>query len=101
MKLLSFIPPVLRNKYLVAVLFFITWMTFFDRNNFFAQSERRSELNKLQESKEYFTEQITAERKFSEELKTNAAAIEKLAREKYYMKRDHEDLFIIQPAENK
>ncbi len=96
MKLFSNIPPFLLNKFLLAAIAFIVWMLFFDRNDFFVQSERRKELNDLQVSKIYFTKQIEVERKFSDGLKNNPAAIEKFAREKYLMKRDDEDLYLIQ-----
>ena len=62
--------------------------------------ERRGELNQMKEGKAFFQQQIEEERKFSEELKHNPAIIEKYAREKYFMKKDNEDLFIIQPVEN-
>lgn len=99
MKVIKPVFLVLRNKYLVATIAFLVWMLFFDRNDFFNQRERRQHLYQLQESKEYFTNEIIKERKFSEELKNNPAVIEKIAREKYLMKRDNEDLFLIQPAE--
>ncbi len=50
---------------------------------------------KLQESKKYYEQQITATRQELEQLKTNPALLEKYAREKYLMKRDNEDLFLI------
>jgi cell division protein DivIC len=65
------------------------------------QFERRQELQTLQDSKTYFTEQIASEKQSLQSLKNNPTAIEKYAREKYLMKRDEEDIFIIQPAENK
>ena len=76
-------------------------MLFFDRNDMFTQMERRSELDELRQSKQYFEKQIAENRKFSKDLQFNASAIEKYAREKYLMKRENEDLFIIQPLENK
>ena len=78
---------------------FAIWILFFDRNDMITQVNRREELNSLQKSKKYYTEQIAQERKVSEELKSDPATIEKYAREKYLMKRDNEELFIIQPAE--
>ena len=60
---------------------------------------RKSELNSLKKSKEYYTQEIEKERKISEELRSDPSTIEKYAREKYLMKRDNEDLFVIQPAE--
>jgi cell division protein FtsB len=79
----------------------MVWMLFFDRNDVFTQMQRRSELNELKQSKAYFEKQIAENKKFSKELQFNASAIEKYAREKYLMKRDNEDLFIIQPLEKK
>lgn len=80
---------------------FVVWMLFFDRNDMFTQMQRRSELNELKQSKAYFEKQIAENRKFSKDLQFNASAIEKYAREKYLMKRDNEDLFIIQPLKKK
>lgn len=97
--MLSRIPPFLRNKYILATLAFVVWMLFFDTNDFFMQMKRKSELRQIEESKSYLKQQIAEDRKFSEELKTNPEAIEKYAREQYKMKRDNEDLFIIQPAQ--
>ena len=99
MKIFSYIPSLLKNKFLLATIAFVVWMVFFDRNDVFTQAQRKRELRSLQESKEYYTEQITQERKVSEELKSNPATIEKYAREKYLMKRDNEDLFVIEEAE--
>jgi len=101
MKLLNRIPSLLRNKFILAGAGFIVWMLFFDRNDILTQIERRSELRELKQSKQYFEQQIAESRKFSKELQFNASAIEKYAREKYMMKRDNEDLFIIQPLEKK
>ncbi|HEY6956770.1 MAG TPA: septum formation initiator family protein [Flavisolibacter sp.] len=101
MKLLRRIPSFLRNKYLLTTVAFIVWILFFDRNDVFTQIQRRGELNELKQSKQYFEKQIADNKKFSNDLQFNASAIEKYAREKYLMKRDNEDLFIIQPLEKK
>ena len=64
------------------------------------QAKRRNELRQIEANKAYFRQQIAEDRKLSEELKHNPAAIEKIAREKYKMKRDDEDLFIIRPEKD-
>lgn len=93
---LSYIPAFLRNKYFLAAAAFAVWMFFFDKNDFFTQRERQKELEALEASKQYYTEQIAEERKSLEELQSDPATIEKFAREKYLMKRDNEDVFLIQ-----
>lgn len=96
MKLVRYIPPFLLNKYLLTLSGFVVWMLFFDRNDFFSQMERRSNLREIEKSKAYYAQKIAESKKFSQDIQSNAAAIEKFAREKYRMKRDNEDLFIVQ-----
>jgi len=100
MKLLTHIPAWLRNKYLIALGVFAAIILFFDKNDVFTQAARKRQLRDLQESKQYYTDRITAERKELEELKSDPGTLEKYAREKYLMKRDHEDLYLIpEPSE--
>lgn len=95
MKLLNHIPSFLKSKYLISFAAFCIVILFLDKNDFFTQFERRKELKELQQSKRYYTTQIATERKELEALKTNPATLEKYAREKYLMKRDNEELFLI------
>ena len=99
MYLIKKIPSWLKNKYLLTLTAFVLWMFFFDDKDILTQRTRTGNLRELQESKAFYTAEITTERKALEELKSNPAAIEKFAREKYLMKRDNEDLFIIEPAQ--
>jgi cell division protein FtsB len=99
MQILSRIPSWLKNKYVLTLIAFVIWMIFFDAKDILTQRERSQELRELQQSKAYYTEEIAKEKKALEELKSNPAAIEKYAREKYLMKRDNEDLFIVQKPE--
>jgi cell division protein FtsB len=98
MRPLSHIPSLLKNKYLLTAVAFVIWMLFFDAKDMITQHERSQELHQLKESRAYYTAEIAKERKSLQELKSNPAAIEKYAREKYLMKRDNEDLFIVQHA---
>jgi cell division protein DivIC len=91
----------IRNKFFLATTCFVVWILFFDRNDLFTQMERRKELGEIRESKRYFEQRIAEDRKFSKDLQFNASAIEKYAREKYLMKRDNEDLFLVQPLDPK
>ena len=94
MKLLTQLPAWLRNKFFIAFAAFTVWMLFFDERDVFTMRHHRQELKQLQQSKKYYTDQINKEKTELENLKS-AATLEKYAREKYYMKRDNEDLFLI------
>jgi cell division protein DivIC len=94
-RLLNHIPGFLKSKYLISFAAFCVVILFLDKNDLFTQMSRRHELGDLQESKRHYTSQIATERKELEALETNPAAVEKVAREKYLMKRDNEEIFLI------
>jgi cell division protein FtsB len=93
MKLLTHIPSWLKNKYFLTLSGFMVWMLFFDERDFFTISRYRQELKELQQSKNYYTAEIKANQ---DKLRISPNSLEKTARETYYMKRDNEDLYLIQ-----
>ena len=96
-EMLKRIPSWLKNKYLLTTVGFTVWILFFDSRDFITSHFReKEELNKLQQSKKYYEQQIATTRQELEQLKSNPALLEKYAREKYRMKKDNEDLFVIQ-----
>ena len=95
MDFLKYIPAWLRSKYLITGLAFIAWMLFFDRDDITLQLKRIKELQQLQQSERSLDEQIADTKKELELLRTNPSTLEKYAREKYLMKKDNEDLYII------
>jgi cell division protein DivIC len=95
-QVLDKIPSWLKNKYVLTALGFAVWILFIDDRDFITTHFRHvNELHKLQARKIYFEGQILTVRKELSELKSNPATLEKYAREKYLMKRDNEDLFIV------
>ncbi len=92
------ITTILTNKYLLAGIFFIVWMFFFDQRDYFQQKERMAELEKLEAKKKYYQEQIEKAKQELTDLQNDPAALEKFARERYLMKRDGEDVYIIEDS---
>ena len=84
-----------KYKYWVIGLSAITWMTIFDSNNFIELIRLRSDISELREKRAYYKSEINNARKTEKELFSNNRNLEKFAREKYLMKKDNEDLFII------
>ena len=96
MKILTYIPSFLKNRYLLTTAGFVIWMLFFDSRDLITSHFReRSELLKLEESKKYYEQQIAMTKRELEQLKTNPAVLERYAREKFLMKKENEDLFRI------
>jgi cell division protein DivIC len=90
------IPNWLKNKYILTTLCFGVWILFIDDRDFITTHFRHlRELHKLEARKVYFEGQIQTVQKELDQLKSNPATLEKYAREKYMMKRDNEDLFVV------
>jgi cell division protein DivIC len=93
------VPTYMRNKYFVSAAAFLVWLAFIDSKNFISQYELQSEVNKLEGQKAFFQDEISKTRKEQQELLSSPEKLEKFAREKYLMKKDDEDLFIITEKE--
>jgi len=85
-----------KNKFVIATIAFLVWMLFFDRNDIASQYKYQSHLKNLKEEKEFYIKETATVKKDLEELTSNPARLQKFAREKYMMKRDNEDIFIIE-----
>lgn len=95
MKFLAHITSWLKNKYLLAGCFFIVWMFFFDPKDWGIAFDKNAKLKELQKSELHLSKTIMETKQELDQLKMNAQTIEKYAREKYLMKKDNEDLFIV------
>jgi cell division protein DivIC len=94
--LLNHIPSWLKNKYLITAIGFTVWILFIDDRDFITTHFRHvAELHKLEQQKKFYEGEILTVRKELDQLKSSPATLERYAREKYLMKRDNEDLFVI------
>jgi len=98
MRLTVQIFKILRNKYIASLIAFIILMLFIDHNDIFIQFNRQRQLNDLLASKHFYEQQIDQTKKNLADLQNNPAALERYAREKFLLKRDNEDLFVVTPA---
>jgi len=89
---------ILTNKYILTILCFIVWMCFFDQRDIFNTIEQKGKLNELMNKKHYYEQEIAIAQKELTDLQNNSAALEKFAREKYLMKKDGEDIYIIEDS---
>ena len=74
----------------------LSWILFFDRYNLMRRYNDSKELHEAQAEKNYYEKKIQEVAKAKDELFSDKKKLEKFAREKYYMKKDSEDLFIVE-----
>ncbi len=93
---MQFVPRWITNKYFIATAFFAAWIMFFDHNDLILSYKRNQELKDLKSKKTYYQDRIKQTQDELYSLRMNAASLEKVAREKYLMKKDNEDLYVIE-----
>ena len=86
--------PYVKNKFIMTVLVFLVWMTFFDENNFISQVKNQMKLAELEADKEHYEKEIAESQEDLKLLQNDKELLEKFAREKYLMKKDNEDIFV-------
>lgn len=83
----------LLNKYVIATLLFAVWVGFFDKYDYFTQRKLSATLSQIQTDLSVQKKQIELAKIEKEHLENNK---EKIAREKYFMHRDNELIFLIE-----
>ena len=83
------------NKYVLILILFIVWMIFFDTNSYFIHRELDNEVNALEDNSEFYKKEIDHDKNFIKKME-DSNEMEKFAREKYYLKKENEDIYIIE-----
>lgn len=94
-KLLDKIPPFFKSFYVLSTLFFVVWLAFVDSNDLFLQSQLSSKKAELEEARQFYQDKILEVKNDQAALNNNPDLLEKMAREKYLMKKSNEDLYIV------
>jgi cell division protein DivIC len=94
--MLKHLPPLFKNFYFITGLCFTVWLTFLDSNDLISRFKMGAKLRSLENEKEYYQQKVAEVEKDRVELMTNKELLEKFAREKYLMKKESEDIFVIE-----
>ena len=89
------LPKFTKSFYFIAGMLFLFWMLFLDSNDLYTQVRLSRQLESLNHEKEFYLDKIEEVKQEREQLLTDEDALEKFAREKYLMKKETEDLFVI------
>lgn len=84
-----------KNIFILILAVFLVWMLFFDANSWLIHHELNTDINALESEKEYYKKEIEKDNKAIKALSTQEG-LEKFAREEYYMKRENEEIYIIE-----
>ena len=98
--ILKKIPSPIKNKYIAAIIFFIIWIFFLDDYNLINQHKTRKKAQQLKQKKDFYLSEIEKDSIELYKLQNDPEFQEKFAREKFLMKKENEDVFIIREKEN-
>ena len=89
------IPSLFKNIYFIIIMLFIIWMLVFDSNSWLVHRELNKKVYKLENQKDFYTEGIKKDKEELLKMKTDSG-LEEYAREKLFMKKEDEEIFIIE-----
>lgn len=98
-KLLDHIPHWLKNRYGLGVLVLLGWIAFFDNYDLYTTWKLRRHLSRMEDQQEWYLQEIATTREQLHQLTSDKELLEKFARERYLMKRDNEEIFVLVAAE--
>jgi len=90
-----------KNKFFLVAVAFVVWMTFFDKNDLLSQYQYHQQVSKLEQERDFYKTETDKVSKDLEELTSNPQQLEKFAREKYLMRKDNEDVFVVVKEKDK
>ncbi len=99
-RILGRIPARLRNRYGLAVGVLVLWITLFADYDLITMIKLRGELGKLHDQREHFAQEVEHTKEQLHQLNSDQDLLERFAREKYLMKRDNEDVFVLVPKKD-
>lgn len=94
-KITTSIPRYIKNKYTITIVAFVIWLFFFDKNDIISAVKMRIELSKLRDQQEYYKQELANTKEIQKAIFEHNENLEKFAREKFFMKKDNESLYVI------
>lgn len=90
------LPLFLRNKYIFTVAIFLLWLLFFDKTNVVSHVGQLSKIHTLKNQKQFYEDGIRDVTNQLNLLNTSNETLERFAREQYYLKKEGEDIYLIE-----
>ena len=84
-----------KNVFFLIFIIFAIWMLFFDSNSWFIHNELNNDIEALEDEKDYYKNEIEKDKKEIKKL-SNDDGLEKYGREKYHMKKENEEIYLIE-----
>ena len=95
-KLLKVWDYIRKHKYMITLGAFLLIIGVLDENSLIQRASHRAEIHQLNTEIERYKKQYNRDSELLKEITSNQEALEKVAREKYFMKKENEDIFVFE-----
>ena len=86
---------IITNVFVLILIPFLIWMTFIDNNSYLVHRKLDHEISDLENTISFYKKKIEEDKATIKKLK-DLLKLERFAREKYLMKKDNEDIYLIE-----
>ena len=86
---------IITNVFVLILIPFLIWMTFIDNNSYLVHRKLDHEINDLENTISFYKKKIEEDKATIKNLK-DSLQLERFAREKYLLKKDNEDIYLIE-----
>ncbi len=83
-----------RHRYVAAIMLFAIIVGFLDPNSYYNLYKQKEEIKQLEDEIGLYRSQYEKDTRMLKQLDTNPNAMEKIARERYFMKKPNEDIYV-------
>ncbi len=94
-KIFNLLKSVVLNKYVIVLVSFGIYITFFDQHNLINRWQSNQKIKELEEEHKYYEQEIKKNKEELQRLQRDDDYLEKYAREKYFMRNKGEEIYII------
>lgn len=89
------IVKIITNIFVIILVPYLIWMIFFDENSYVVHKKFDKEIDDLESTISFYEKKIAEDKAVIKSLK-DSLQLERFAREKYLMKKENEDIYIIE-----
>ena len=86
---------IITNVFVLILIPFLIWMFFFDENSYLVHNKFNNEINDLESTISFYKNKIEEDKATIKKLQ-DSLQLERFAREKYLMKKENEDIYLIE-----
>ncbi len=84
-----------KNPSVILLIAFVIWVALFDENSLVSQSKLKNKIDSMEKMRDFYIAENEVLDKEMDAFNNNLDYVEKIARENFYLKKQNEDIFLV------